>query len=118
MKYFLILTALLFLNITIKANGKPESESTEANSETIIPEEDVKINTKMIERFNNATLPEGYVTFNTLTKNKSLHEIKSVIAAYQDGTIETLTAENIKTYEEENNIKSGTIILLSENALE
>lgn len=117
MKRYLILTTLLLISIAAFTKNGPGDETTSVDSESantsmevVNSSEEVVINLKMIEKYNNATLPEGYVNFRTLIEDKSFSDLSTLVSAYRTGQIELLTEESICDHLNNDN----TLILLSE----
>ncbi len=81
-----ILTIILF-SLTVSAQ----------QSEKVSPDQDVVINHKMIEKFNNAEYSSDKMDFNTILTNYNFSDIKLIMQAYKTGDIE-LKPENIETY--------------------
>jgi hypothetical protein len=105
MKRILIIIALVNFVIIASVSGQV-AEKTTINGQ----KEDMVINMKMIEKYQNAEYSENQLSFTDLVSNYSFENIKLIAQAYNTGKIETSNPEEINNYlasvEKENNDNS------------
>jgi hypothetical protein len=87
----------LVFSLSVLSGVYMYSQSTDNTSATT-SKEDIVLNMKMIEKYQNAEYSENQLYFTDLASIYSFETVKEIAAAYKNGEIERTAVDEIKTY--------------------